>query len=608
MEDEGLVVDWDFIDEAKARASQFKDKVQIGLTGHLSERLGRPVGKFNPNSPVQLRKYMYSPPPDGLGLTTRIRTQGKADGSGKQMSTNAIALKILSADSFVRRMQDYRGMSKLLGTYLEPWRDEYGWCEDGRAHCHLLPHGTVTGRFSSTDFNYQNLPKKYHYECDGATFDFNFRDSVIAPPGWWGMGFDISQGELRILAAEAGEQAMLEAFARGEDLHALTASRLLHLSLEAVYEGGELFGKTWRPEDGGFRPFGKTMNFALGYQLTVQGLADRLGCSVDEAQEAWDSFFAAYPAISAWTRRTVADSKVNGRTESRFGRRHPIWAYRKNHCWQHEIRVDRCFNCDKTAQRNEAEGERTAGNAPIQGGLADMMKLIMIRTDVALARAGLKDRVRLVLNVHDSLEYYVHDDVDPQQVIDVLYPAIVGQTPWTRHWPVMRPDWHMWSKWGSPVEVKLDEDNQICGLGDILDIGLQEDEEDEEDADAAPVLSGAGTDVPVPATGGGSLLGVVASSVGSDPGRVLHSGRVLVKVREMPELAAVKRLMVLISEYPGPNQLDLVTPDGTITLSSGTALSPEDGSRVSLLLGAVEAVCWSPDTVDQSALAKGLAL
>lgn len=613
MEDEGLAVDWDFVDEARVRASMFRDRMQARLTGYLGERLGKPV-KFNPNSAPQLRKILYDPAPDGLGLKTHIMTQGKKDGSGKQKSTAAIALKGNAFDPFVRRLQDYRGMTKLLGTYLEPWKREYGWCEDGRAHCHLLPHGTFTGRTSSADFNYQNLPKKYYYELDdGSVFELNFRDCVTVPPGYWGLGFDISQGELRVIAAEAGEQAMLEAFERDEDLHVLTAMRLLHMTKEEVLAGGELHGVRYPAEKGGFRPFGKTMNFALGYQLTVQGLADRLGCSIEEAQEAFDGYFAAYPAIAAWTRRTVAESKVQGYTQSRFGRRHPIWDYGKNHCWQHRVAEHGCWQCEKTARRNLESGERTAGNAPIQGGLADMMKLIMIRCDAALAKAGLKDRVRLVMNVHDALEFYVHDSVSQQEVIDLLYPAITAKTPMTQHWPVMRPDWHTWTRWGHPAEVRLDEDHQVVGLGDILDIGLQEEDEEDDDAEGEAEAIPAAAWPPDVATGPPAAVVRPPDRMGggSDPGvgdsKAGHTGRVLVKVREMPELARVDRLMLMLGEFPGPNQLDLVVPEGQVTLSRGTSLSPADSARISLLLGSAEVV-WDTQSVDNAALAQGLAL
>ena len=609
MEDEGLAFDWDYIDEAKGRASVFKNKMMAGMVRDLTERLGRQPtvnGKaFNPNSHPQLRHLLYQPAPEGLGLTTRQKTKGKPDGTGKQLSTNATALKGNSYDPFVKRLQDYRGMAKLLGTYLEPWRTEYGWCSDGRAHCHLLPHGTFTGRTSSSDFNYQNLPKKYHYEVDGEEFNFNFRDAVTVPDGWWGLGFDISQGELRIIAAEAGETAMLEAFERGEDLHRLTASRLLHISLEEVDAGGLLFGKEWPAEAGGFRPFGKTLNFALGYQLTVQGLADRLNCTQDEAQQAWDDYFAAYPAIGAWTRRTVAESKVTGYTMSRLGRRHPIWAYESDKSWIYQ------------------GGERTAGNAPIQGGLADMMKLIMIRCDRALAAAGLKESVRMVMNIHDALEFYVRADVNPQLVIDVLYPAIIEKTPWTQHWPVMVPEWHLWKRWGSPTELKLDGNNQVIGLGAAIDIGEEDSEDDEDDGGTSvqQAFNEAGLSIfdpdanPAPTTLA-QAAGRLPDGAGGmhdtgGPGAVSarrHVGHVVVKITEMPDSETVNRFLRFIAEFPGANTMALFTPEGAVNVSAGTSLSPEDGAaKIALILSGAQ-VTWSPESVDNDALAEGLTL
>jgi DNA polymerase I-like protein with 3'-5' exonuclease and polymerase domains len=601
MEDEGLAVDWDYVDEAKDRARAFQIKMQAGLASHLIERLGKLPPKFNPNSHPQIRKVLYDSKSDGgLGLRTHIMTSGKADGSDKKQATSALALKGNSFDPFVRRLQDYRGLTKLLTTYLENWRREFGWCEDGRAHCHLLPHGAATGRFSSTDFNYQNLPKKYHYECDGAEFRFNFRDCVVTPPGYYGLGFDISQGELRILAAEAQEQSMLDAFEAGEDLHILTAMRLLGLTKEEVLAGGELGGKEYTAEAGGFRPFGKMMNFALGYQLTAQGLADRLGCSIDDAVSHFNNYFIAYPSIAAWTKKTVKDSRVTGYTKSRLGRKHVVWAYKS----------------DKPGVQQG--GERTAGNAPIQGALADMMKLIMIRCDAALADAGMKDTVRMVMNIHDALEFYVRKDVPPQQVIDLLYPAIVEQTPWTRHWPVMQPEWHTWVKWGSQEELELDENHQVLGLGGAIDIGIQEDD------DEGPGAQEAGSRLS-PTTLAGSVVagqayGVCESSdhtepdpeLGADTGRhgnsatYGHSGCVIVRAPEMPEMSALNRFITMLAEFPGPNQMTLTVPEGSVQVSSGTSLSPDDGARISLLLGGAT-VSWDAGSVDTNRLAEGLA-
>jgi len=341
------------------------------------------------------------------------------------------------------------------------------------------------------------------------------------------------------------------------------------------------------------------MNFALGYQLSVQGLADRLDCSIEDAGMHFNSFFAAYPSIAAWTKRTVSDSKVSGFTVSRLGRKHPIWAYESDKSWVY------------------SGGERTAGNAPIQGGLADMMKLIMIRVDEALSVAGLKDTVRMVMNIHDALEFYVRKDVLPQRVVDVIYPAIVQQTPWTGHWPIMKPDWHVWERWGSPTSLKLDDDHQIMGMGEVLDIGVQEDDEDDEDAAdvgvpavlSAPAVPFGGSISQAAARLSDDRLEVDDSASSRDSSgpsvHVTHVGRVIVKVMDMPEVTALNRFMSLMAEFPGPNELKLDTPVGMVQVSAGTSLSPDDGARISLLLSGAQ-VFWAPETVDETKLADGL--
>lgn len=336
----------------------------------------------------------------------------------------------------------------------------------------------------------------------------------------------------------------------------------------------------------------------------MQGLADRLACSIEEADEAFTSYFAAYPAIAAWTRKTVAESKVTGYTQSRLGRRHPIWAYSAGK----DCKWCKPSSLCRKHQTEYAGGERTAGNAPIQGALADMIKLIMIRCSKALADAGLKDVVRMCMNVHDALEFYVREDVNPQTVIDVLYPAIVTKTPWTEHWPVLRPDWHMWKRWGSPIELKLGDGNRILGMGSVIDIGTEEDEDDDEDdADtgAAPAVLGPPGSTLVQAARG--LAGEVGSAAGDSSGPVrVHTGHVIVRLAEMPDTDSAHRFMRMLVEFPGPNTLELQTPEGSVRVSEGTSLSPEDGgTRISAVLGGAQVV-WSADSVDSSVLAQGL--
>lgn len=583
MEDEGIAVDWDMLDRGTAQTRLAMSRMQSVIDQALTQRLGRLI-TLNMGSTKQLREVLYSPAPRGLGLKQYRQTKGGKDGRSKQLSTDALALKALISDPAVRKILDWRAVDKLRGTYLETFRQEYGWCDCGRAHCHLLPHGTVTGRFSSTDFNYQNLPKKTKIEISGSgsdVFEFNFRDAITCPPGFYGMGFDLSQAELRVVAGEAGETALLEAFARGDDVHALTAGLLLGLSLEEVHAGGELFGR----QLDSFRQIGKTLNFALIYQLSVKGLADRLGIPVEQAQELYDRYFSIYPRIAAYTRRVVSDARVNGYTLSSLGRRHPIWA----------------FKSDKPSVI--AGGERTAGNAPVQGGVADLMKLIMVRCDQVIGAAGMRAKIRMVMNIHDALEFYVAEDVLPQQVIDLLTPAIMVRLPQTSHWPPMAADWHVWKRWGSAVELKLDSGGQIVTAGGTWEAGpdLEEipDEELEMGLDQGSLVVPA---APIPA-----VVGDVRSSAGGGSRAAGVTGTVVIRMDEMPEMSSVHLLAGLLAEWPGANPVVVETPEGRVSVGPGTSLTPDDGAMISLTVpGAV--VVWDAATVPVDRVTAGISL
>jgi DNA polymerase I-like protein with 3'-5' exonuclease and polymerase domains len=584
MEDEGIAVDWDMLDRGTTQARMAMSRLQSAIDRALSQRLERAV-TLNMGSTKQLREVLYAPAPRGLGLKQYRMTKGGKDGLNKQQSTDALALKALISDPAVRKILDWRAVDKLRGTYLETFRQEYGWCECGRAHCHLLPHGTVTGRFSSTDFNYQNLPKKTRIEItEDDEFTYNFRNAIITPHGYYGMGFDLSQAELRVVAGEAGETALLEAFARGDDVHALTASLLLGIELAEVYQGGELFGR----QLDSFRPIGKTLNFALIYQLSVKGLADRLGIAVEHAQELYDRYFSIYPMIAAYTRRVVSDARVNGYTLSSLGRRHPIWA----------------FKSDKSSVI--AGGERTAGNAPVQGGVADLMKLIMVRCAKVIAAASMTAKIRMVMNIHDALEFYVAEDVLPQQVIDLLTPAIMVSLPQTAHWPPMAADWHVWERWGSAVELKLDDSGHIIGAGDVVEVAADvadEDADETADWDAwaeGPVAAAPAGDDSTTGNGRGGGDRRVRPADGG-------AGTVVIRLAEMPELSAVQLLAGLLAEWPGSNPVAVETPEGRVSVGPGTSLTPDDGAMISLTVpGAV--VVWDAASVPADRVTAGTSL
>jgi hypothetical protein len=130
-----------------------------------------------------------------------------------------------------------------------------------------------------------------------------------------------------------------------------------------------------------------------------------------------------------------------GYVTSKFGRKLPIWEYQSDKRWIYQ------------------KGDRACVNYPIQGAATgDYMKIAMVRAVVAIKKAGLADKIKLVMNIHDALEFYVHKSVDPQEAIAVLKPAVVFEVP---GWPAMKADWHLFRKWGSPTEIDVNDDGSL---------------------------------------------------------------------------------------------------------------------------------------------------
>lgn len=585
MEDEGLLYDWNYMREGAARARTFLDRYSTEISNQLTELVqardpAHPAIRINLGSSQQIAHVLY----DLLGMVTRRKTKG-----GK-MSTDETAVAGLAKQyPVVRKIQNWKSLRKLIGTYLEVYEREYSYADDGRTHPNHIQIGVPAGRYAVSEPPYQQTPKKYHYElADGSlTFDFSFRNAIMAPPGWYILGFDYSQQELRVLAGEAQETALIEAFARGDDVHKLTASLMLGVALELLTDEQ--------------RQVGKTMNFALGYQMGVDGLADRLGISKEQAQTLFDQYFAIYSKIKAYMEQTVAASKAQGYVQTRFGRIVRIWEYQATERWKY------------------AEGERLAGNAPIQGaGTGDYPKIAMVRARAALHKAGLADKVRLVMNMHDALEFYVRDDVPPAEVIRVLQPAVVFPVD---GWPPIVAEWHAGRRWGSVSELEVMPDGsvrvkskakpapapaQVAGgepdPGVPVPGDLQAGRGVRQGVPADPAPPGPGA--PGPAAGGSAPGGGNGRDAGAGVGQ---SSRVIIKVPAMPSVEPFHQFMAMMKECYGPKHDTLLqTPDGVVALGQ-TGLDPSWAPQVSVVLGGAEVV-WDAATADMSNLAFGIEL
>jgi DNA polymerase-1 len=340
------------------------DAISAEFGGHL-ERLERQCHEmagaaFNLNSPNQLREILF----DRLKLTAKGLKKTKSG-----YSTDADALEKLAAvHPLPRLIMEYRALSKLKSTYsdalpalIDP--------ADGRLHTNFHQALTATGRLSSTEPNLQNIPTRSE---EGR----RIRRAFVAPPGFYLLSADYSQIDLRILAHLSGDATLLDAFARGEDIHARTASELLGVAPDRL-----------DPES---RRLAKVINFGIIYGMGPQRLASELGISQNAASDYIKRYFERLPGVREWFEKTLAEARERGFVATMYGRR----------------RYLPDLNGPQGGAR--AQAERIAINTPIQGGAADLIKLAMVRLDAVICDRKLP--ARILLQVHDELLLEVATD------------------------------------------------------------------------------------------------------------------------------------------------------------------------------------------------------
>jgi DNA polymerase I len=301
-------------------------------------------------SPQQLGEILF----EKLGLSRKRR--GKTG-----FSTDARVLQaIRSEHEIIPKIERWRELSTLIKTYLDVLPE----LVDGRSRIHttFLQAVAQTGRLSSTNPNMQNVPIRTPIgrEIRGC-FEAEEGDVVISA--------DYSQIELRVLAHAAGEQALMEIFARGEDVHTATASRVFGVEPEQI--------------DPGMRSKSKMINFGIVYGLSDFGLADRLNIPREEAKAFIDAYFERFPRVQEFIAATIERAKEQGYVATLWGRRRQIPELRARN---YQVR---------------SLGERLAVNTVIQGTAADIIKLAMVRCHRALAQSELQ--TRLLLTIHDEL-------------------------------------------------------------------------------------------------------------------------------------------------------------------------------------------------------------
>ena len=315
---------------------------------------------FNISSPKQVGDILFG--------KMKIVDKPKKTKTGQYVTSEEVLTQLRSRAPIVDDILSYRGLKKLLGTYVEALPR---LINPRTSHIHTCFNQaiTATGRLSSSDPNLQNIPIR---DDDGK----DIRKSFVPEPGCLFFSADYSQIELRIMAHLSQDEHMLDAFRSGIDIHAATAAKIWHVPVEEV-----------TPEQ---RKKAKQANFGIIYGISTYGLAQRMNISNSEARQLIDDYFATFPRVKAYMDEAIATCREKGYAETIYHRRRYL---------------------PDIASRNATVrgfAERNAINAPIQGSEADIIKVAMIHIFKRFATEGL--RSRMILQVHDELNFSVYPE------------------------------------------------------------------------------------------------------------------------------------------------------------------------------------------------------
>jgi DNA polymerase I len=332
--------------------------------------------EFNINSPRQLGEVLF----EKMQLPALRRT-----GKTRAISTAVEVLEELAQTHEVPRLVlEWRALQKLKGTYIDAL-PQLIHPRTGRVHTSFNQAVAATGRLSSSDPNLQNIPIR-------TGLGREIRRAFVAEPGFLLISADYSQIELRVLAHLSGDETLIEAFRRNEDIHDQTATKV--------------FGTTSGLGPHELRRRAKIINYALLYGKTAFTLARDIGVTQQAAQDFIEAYFAGYPRVREFIDRTLEEARASGVVKTMFGRRRLV---------------------PEITSRNgqvRSAAERVAVNMPIQGTAADILKLAMIDIDAELRRrtVGNPDAARMILTVHDELVFEVRQDLADE------YAALVTKT------------------------------------------------------------------------------------------------------------------------------------------------------------------------------------
>jgi DNA polymerase-1 len=349
MEENGIELNLDFLDQL---GSEFAKTIQ-DLENQITELAGQP---FNVSSPKQVGEILF----DKLGLKG-----GKKTSTGQYSTSESVLEKI--EHPITDLILEYRGLSKLKSTYTDGLLKQAN-NETHRVHTSYHQALTATGRLSSTDPNLQNIPVR---EDIGR----QIRKAFIAPKGRVLLAADYSQIELRLMAHFSQDEALVDAFNHGQDVHRRTAAEVLGIALEDV--------------TGNQRRQAKAVNFGLLYGMSEFGLTRQLGFSREESRSYIGKYFQRYPGVLEYMERTRQVAREQGFVETILGRR---------------LYTPDIMASNKMIKQG---AERAAINAPLQGSAADIIKMAMIEVEKMLP----KGQAKMLLQVHDELVFEADEDI-----------------------------------------------------------------------------------------------------------------------------------------------------------------------------------------------------
>lgn len=370
METEGMLIDREYFEGLRV---EFEREV-YDLERQIWDLAGK---EFNVNSPMQLGDVLFNRlalPTKGIKKTARGYSTGV-----KELD------KLEGTHSIIGKIKEYREAAKLLSTYIAPLPSLAD--KNGRIHTTFNQNVTATGRLSSTNPNLQNIPVR-------TEVGKRIREGFIASPGKMLVSADYSQFELRLAAALAGDEALIQDFNDDVDIHTKTASEAFGVPMEEVTKDQ--------------RRAAKVINFGILYGMSIRGLAVAADMEYYEAKAFIDKYFELRKPVKDYLEKVLKDARENGYVETMMGRRRPTPDVKSSN---YLVRMS---------------AERAAQNMPIQGTEADLMKRAMIRVSEALKREV--PEAKMVMQVHDSLIVECDEGLE-ERVGEVLKREMEGVAP-----------------------------------------------------------------------------------------------------------------------------------------------------------------------------------